>query len=570
MLAELRVQNFVLIDHLAMSLGPGLNVLSGETGAGKSIVLSALNLLMGSRASSDLVREGASEARVEGLFWVDDEPWVAEALERVGLEPTSELWIRRVIPRSGRGRAYLNGGPVPLTILRTLARALTDVSSQNEHQVLLDPSSHLDMLDGFAGHAALLEAMATAATALQQAFSALATLEARRNDRVNQEEFLRYQLAELERIAPVEGEDEALELERKRLTHAEKLHEHARAVEEALYAGRGAVVDVVSGAIGRLKEMARIDPELAGQVEVLEGVLYTVEDVARVAGAYAREVRFDPGRLEEVNHRLAELGRLKRKYRTDLAGLVARRTELRAELETLESFEDHLAAAEQEVQRRWKDAVQAAGVLSRSRHGAARRLEQAVENELQSLGMPRARFSVRVEEREPLGDAPTPAHPPGRSGNDRVVFYFSANVGEPPRPLSKVASGGELSRVSLALKRVLAGVGDVGTFLFDEVDAGVGGAVAEVIGRKLRDISTHRQLICITHLPQVAAFADRHFVVRKEVVEGRTRSTVTLLDADARVEEIARMLGGIELTERTLAHAREMVALCAAYGGARS
>ncbi len=567
MLAELRVQNFVLIEHLSLSLGPGLNVLSGETGAGKSIVLDALNLLMGSRGSTDLVRKGASEALVEGLFWVEEEPWVADVLTGLGLEPTPELWIRRMVPRAGRGRAYLNGGPIPLATLRTLARALADVSSQNEHQVLLNPDTHLDMLDGFAGHSSLLDAMRDAAGALAQAFEALARLEAQLKDRAEREEFLRFQLAELERVAPREGEDEALELERKRLVHAEKLHEHARAIEEGLYAGRGAVVDVVSDAVARLKEMARIDPEFEAQVAILEGVLYSVEDVARLAGAYARDIRFDSERLDEVTARIADLNRLKRKYRVGLEGLLRKREALRVELEAFEDVEAHRERALQQIQQRWKDAAHAAGVLSASRRDAARKLEKAVETELQSLGMPRARFGVRIEERADLGGGPTAESAPGRGGNDRVAFYFSANVGEAPRPLARVASGGELSRVSLALKRVLAGVGDVGTFLFDEVDAGIGGAVAEVVGRKLRDIARHRQLICITHLAQVAAFADRHFAVRKRVAGGRTSSVVVSLDTEERVEEIARMMGGIELTERTLAHARELMDRCAAYSG---
>ncbi len=565
MLAELRVKNFVLIDHLSMSLDPGLNVLSGETGSGKSIILGALNLLTGSRGSTELVRDGADQAVVEGLFWVDEEPWVAGTLEQLGLEPASELWIRRVIPRTGRSRAYLNGGPVPLATLKVLARALVDVSSQNEHRVLLNADAHLAILDGFADHTDLTSRMRLAADALQEAFQAHRKLLERQQSGVERAEFLRFQLAELDRVAPEPGEDEALERERRRLAHAEKLHSHARHIEEALYSSRGAVVEVVGDLLADLREMAGVDPELEPQVEILEGVLYTVEDIARVAGAYARDISFDPHRLEEVTSRLAELSRLKRKYRTDLEGLIHKRAAIREELETLEDFDAHLEEAQRRIQQRWKDAAAIADALTEARHRAARKLETAIESELQSLSMPRARFGVRVEVRHELGDEPNEKRAPGKTGNDRVAFYFSANAGEPLRPLASVASGGELSRVSLAMKRVLAGVGDVGTFLFDEVDAGIGGAVAEVVGRKLRDIARNRQLICITHLPQVAAFADRHFAVGKSVVDDRTISTVTQLDDAGRVEELARMMGGVELTERTLAHAREMVARSRGY-----
>jgi len=565
MLAELRIKNFVLIDHLALSFGPGLNVLSGETGAGKSIILDALNLVLGGKGSPELIRDGAEEASVEALFQVSDEPWVAPLVEALGLEPCDELWIRRTLSRSGRGRVYLNGGPIVLTGLRSLARGLIDFSSQNEHQVLLNPETHLDILDAYGVPSDLRARMRESASSLHQAIEERETLLKRQQTRAEREDFLRFQVTELERLAPQVGEDQALEEERRLLSHAEKLHANAQSIEQGLYSGNKAAVDILGDAVNKLQEVAQIDASVEPLSQSLQSALFIVEDVARTMGAYTRKIRFNPSRLEEIHGRLAELASLRRKYRMEIPAIVARLKEMKAELKTLEGAEERLEALDLLVSSRWKAAAVVASQLSQARHEAAKRLETATEAELRSLSMPRARFVIDVVPRATLTDRPDPAHAPGEQGNDRIEFRFSANAGESIRPLAKVASGGELSRVLLALKRSLAGAGEVGTFIFDEIDTGMGGAVAEVVGRKLREISMHRQLLCITHLAQIASYGDQHFIVRKQVVDERTVSQVMPLDEQGRVEEIARMLGGLEITERTREHARELIERCAAY-----
>ncbi|MFM7203467.1 MAG: DNA repair protein RecN [Myxococcota bacterium] len=565
MLAELRIKNFVLIDQLSLTFSAGLNMLSGETGAGKSIILDALNLLLGGKGSPELIRDGADEATVEALFVVADEPWVASLIESLGLEPCDELWIKRTLTRAGRGRVYLNGGPIVLSTLRALGRGLVDFSSQNEHQVLLNPDTHLDILDAYGVDPRLRQRMREAASALRAVLDEQRELLERQRSRTEREDFLRFQVTELERVAPSPGEDQALEEERKLLSHAEKLYANAQAIEQSLYSGRSAAVDALGDALKRLQEIAQIDPSMAGQVQSLEGALFVVEDVARSMSGYTRKIRFNPARLEEINSRLAELASLKRKFRLDLEGIAARLKEMKRELTTLEGAEERLEALTGEVSKRWRVAAKVAAEVSVARLSAARKLEQATEGELRSLSMPRARFVIDVQPRAELSDDVKPDEAPGDAGNDRVEFRFSANAGESIRPLAKVASGGELSRVLLALKRSLAGAGEVGTFIFDEVDTGIGGGVAEVVGRKLKEIAAQRQLLCITHLAQIAAYADTHFIVKKEVIGERTVSQVRPLDPTARVEEIARMLGGLEITERTREHAREMIERCAAY-----
>lgn len=568
MLAELRVRNFVLIDQLTLTFGPGLNVLSGETGAGKSIILDALGLLLGGKGSPDSIREGADEAVVEGLFVVGDEPWIAPILAELGLEDADELWIRRTLSRTGRGRVHINGGPIVLGALRTLGKGLIDFSSQNEHQVLLNPDTHLDILDAYGGLSSLRDRMKAVSRALDEALGEQRTLRDRQRSRSEREDFLRFQVTELERVAPEPGEDQALEEERKLLSHSEKLHAQATAVEAGLYSGRTAAVGALGDALKALREIEQIDKSVTPHVQALVGALFAVEDVARTLGTYGRKIRFNPQRLEEIHARLAELTSIKRKYRLELPALVLRLKEMKTELKSLEGAEERLEELAMAVRKRWKEALEVAQALSLARQDAARALEAATEAELKSLSMPRARFVIQVNPRPGLDEPTEGGGGIGGLGIDRVEFFLSANAGETPRPLAKVASGGELSRVLLALKRSLAGAGEVGTFVFDEVDAGIGGAVAEVVGRKLKEIAAHRQLLCITHLAQIASYAAVHFTVRKEILEGRTVSRVVPLDPDGRVEEIARMLGGLEITARTREHATELIERCAAYTAA--
>lgn len=537
MLAVLRVRQLAIIDELEVEFGSGLNVVTGETGAGKSILVSALQLVLGARGRPELVRAGAARAEVEALFELDDRD--RARLARLGMEAGDELVIRRVVEAEGRTRAWIDGSLATAQQLARLAAGLVDISSQHEHHSLVDASTHLGYLDAYAGLGAEAEALGQAWTAWKRVAEDLARLQAAVRD--GRGDLVRYQLAELERgDAGPDAEAEAA-----RLRHAAQLAEWTGRAEEAVYSGDEAASAVLGRALAWVAQAEAVDPALARVREQLAGALAEVEDIGRQLGRYARGVRGDPERLAELEGRLAEARRLKRKYGEDLD---AARARLQAEHAELERAADRLAElADQEANAR-RALEGAAGALSARRRAEAARLGSAITAELASLGMGEARVQVGVD------DAGISA-----TGIDAVEFLIATNRGEPPRPLRRVASGGELSRALLAIKRVLAQVGPVGLYVFDEVDTGVGGAVAEAIGQKLGEVARHHQVLCITHLPQIAAQGTVHFHVKKEVVGERTKSSITRLGTEERVEEVARMLGGARVTEAQRAAAREMV-----------
>ncbi|MCK6526238.1 DNA repair protein RecN [Myxococcota bacterium] len=553
MLIELTIRNLAIVAEVSVRFAEGLNVLSGETGAGKSIILHGLGLLLGARASAELVRTGEEEAEVEGLF--DPEPDLVERL--VSLEIPAEagdaVSIRRVVSSAGRSRAYVAGRAVPASVLRDLAPYLVDYAGQHEHHVLLDEARHLDLLDRYGGLAADRAAVASAVAALRAAEGALAEQLRREGERAQREDFLRFQWKELKDAAPRREERTELDAERLRLANAERLARDARAAEEALYSGGGSVVERLGEAVARVSSLRSIDPDLAALHDDLASALLAAEEGARALRDYARRVQHDPERLDRIQERLAELSGLARKHRVEVDGLADRLAELDAELTALDYAEERRASLEGEAKRLTGVAMGLAAALSARRGDAARRLTAAVEAELRDLAMPRARLAVVLERRGEGREALDP------TGIDRASFHLSANPGEEPRPLARVASGGELSRVLLAVKRALAGASRVQTFVFDEIDAGIGGATAEVVGAKIRDISREDQVLCITHLPQIAACADAHYFVVKEEVGGRTRTRVERLQGEDRVLELARMVGGATVTGTSRELARELI-----------
>lgn len=540
MLTHLRVQSLAIIDELEVAFGPGLNVVTGETGAGKSILVAALQLVLGARGRPELVRTGAERAEVEALFDVRADPGAQARAAALGFEADGELLIRRVVEAEGRSRAYVNGRLATNAQLVGLAAGLVDISSQHEHHSLVDPASHVGYLDAYAGIGADVERLAAAWRAWKEVADQLEALLARvREDRGD---LVRFQLSELER-AVVTAEDEA---EATRLRHAGALGEHCARAEARLYTGDGAVTAALARVEAELEAALRLDPGLGPLVEQIRGAATELEDAARTLGRYTRSVRVDPARLAELDERLHEQKRLRRKFGDDLE---LARTRLRAELAELDGAQDRVGELEAVRQARWSEVERGARHLSERRRAEARRLGDAITAELSSLGMGEARVDVAV------ADAGL-----GATGVDRVEFLIATNRGEDPRPLRKVASGGELSRALLAVKRVLASLGPVGVYVFDEVDTGVGGAVADVIGAKLAEVARHHQVLCVTHLPQIASQGDRHFHVAKEVAGDRTRSRIRRLEAAERVEEIARMLGGARVTEATRQAARELLA----------
>jgi DNA repair protein RecN (Recombination protein N) len=541
-------------------LGPGLNVVTGETGAGKSILVDALELLLGGRGKPELVRTGAAQAEVEALFEVGEDQALREKLNELELPIDDELVIRRVLLATGRTRAFVNGRMASAQQLSEIVRGLADISSQHEHHMLSNPQHHLLYLDAFAELSQEKERMAALYRALRQAHEALEAFDAQLRDRSQREDLLRFQIREIDEVAPRAGEEPELGEQRDRLKHADTLMRVAGAAADALYERDESISEVLSQVAQRLSEAVALDASLAEVAAQLEAARVQLDDAARELSRYTRALESDPERLQELEERLHALAKLRRKYGGSLEQVIAHADQARAELSALDDCEGtraRLAATEAET---LKQAAGSARKLSQARKKAAEKLAQAIGRELASLGMGGARIQVDVSSPEGKGnELSIDGARLSSAGIDRVEFLIAPNRGEIARPLTKIASGGELSRAMLAIKRVLAGIGPAGMYVFDEVDTGVGGAIAEVIGRKIHDVSLHRQVLCITHLPQIAVFADSHFKVEKALVDERTVSLIHKLGKRQQEAEIARMLGGLKITDKTRAVAVEML-----------
>lgn len=566
MLKVLRVTQFVLIDALELELGAGLNVVTGETGAGKSILVNALQLVLGERARSDLVRGGAEECVVEALFDILDDPAASERLAELGIEAEEEVVLRRKVHENGRSYAAINGKLATAAQLRHLATGLVDISSQHEHHSLVDPSTHLAWLDAFGRLGPSAIAMGELQSELLAVDRELSTHEGRLRARTEREDLLRYQGSEIEALAPRPGEDREIEEQAERLRNAWRLRQATGGAEDLLVGRDEALCAQLYRVAGPLRELGRIDPGLEGLAGRIESAAIELEDVARELALATRDLQDDPGRLDEIEERLHALRRLARKYGGSLENAILHRENIKKELSELESGEERLETLRRSRDEALSRAAAHARALSAQRREQASRLGAAISAELSSLGMGGARVHVEVAPLEGRGaELQVEGARLSPTGIDRAEFLIAPNRGEDPRPLRRVASGGELSRSLLALKRVLSGLGPVGLYVFDEVDSGVGGAIAEVIGRKLAEVARHHQVLCITHLPQIAAFADHHYQVRKVLVGDRTQSEIRRLGPEERTEEIARMLGGSTITAATMTAAAEMIALGAGF-----
>ncbi len=552
MLRHLRITNFAILSDVAIDFAPGFNVLTGETGAGKSLVVDAVALLRGGRARSDIPRAGADEAVVEAVFEPPDDlaAETAARLEAAGLPVADEVVVRRVISREGRSRVHVNGGLTTAAALASLGEVLVDLAGQHEHQGLVDVARHRGILDAFGVDPALSGRVDALYAKIRRLAHALAEGAEAARTRAEREDFLRFQIEEIDAAKLRAGEEAELAAERERLKFAGRLGAAARRGEEALYSGEGAVVDVLGATLRELEAAAAIDDRLAGEVQKIGEARVLCEDAAVALRRYAEGVADDPERLAEVDERVHLLGRLARKHGPTAADILQRGEALRAELEALAQAEVRSAEIEKELAAARAEGGKAAAELSDARRKAGRRLEKAAGEALAELGLAGAKVEVAVE--------PSPDRL-GPDGWDRVELMLRANKGEPPRPLARVASGGELSRIMLALKLSLRRADPVATYVFDEVDAGVGGGAAEVVGRQIRRVAESRQVLCVTHLPHIAALADTQFRVEKYEKGGRVETKVTRLSAGERREEIARMLGGVSITSKTRAHAEEML-----------
>ncbi|VVS92586.1 DNA repair protein RecN [Desulfoluna spongiiphila] len=565
MLTDLSIRHFAIIDDLSISFGEGLTVLSGETGAGKSIIINALNLLLGGRASASLVRTGEAAAEVEGLFAVPEGSDTAEKLSAMGHDPAEGLLVRRVISATDRHRVYINGRLATMQLLAELTENLASISGQHAHQALLKEELHLLFLDRFAGLMPMRDKVARAFHALAPLLETLRKKEALKQRQKEQEELLRFQKEELDAAALEPGEDAFLESERVRLRNAESLLRTAGDGVATLYTAEGAVYERVTQLKKELEKGAGADGGMSPLLAEAEELCYRVEDLSRNLQQYRDGITVDERALDAAEERLDFINKLKRKYvgaSADLSELLDRQQAIDAELASLENLEVEMEGLEAAIAEA-REALHALCLtLSEKRQKAAAKLSTLVEKELKNLEMPRARFHVAVA---PLGaESGGTAEGPagirmGETGMDRAVFMIAPNVGEAEKPLAKIASGGELSRVVLAVKTILAEGDAVGTVVFDEVDSGIGGGVAEVVGMKIKEIAGHHQVLCITHLPQIAKFGHHHYRIEKQVVDGRTCTSITPLSEEGRVDEMARMLGGVEVTRATLDHAREML-----------
>ena len=548
MLRELQITNLAIIEKLHVEFHGGLNILTGETGAGKSIIIDAVNLILGGRASTDLIRSGADEASVEALFDLSDRPSLLANLSRIGVECDGELLVRRVVSRGGKNRVFISGGLATTTMLSEISRTLINIYGQHESQTLLKIENHLRLLDAFSGTLAAREAFGARFEEYQKAKAELEALEQGEREAARRLDLLSFQSEEIAQARLYPGEEEELAEERLRLVHGEKLLGSTRQAFDSLYEGDAALLGALRRVISAIADAGAIDHTLAPVAETLEAAYAQLEDASLTLRDYAEGVEADPGRLEQLEDRLHAINALKRKYGTDIAEILAYQQGVDAELAALSGREQardeltgRLTALKQEL-------ATLGAELSEARRKGAGALKVGMERELAELAMTHAVFETSFE-----------SHAEPRShGFERAEFLFSPNPGEPPKPLGKVASGGELSRLVLALKQ-LHPESEVPTLIFDEVDSGIGGATSALVGVKLKRVAASQQVLAITHLPQVAAFADLHLRVEKSVREGRTATCVERLEGETRVAEVARMLGGARVTEKTLEHAREMI-----------
>ncbi|MEW6443588.1 MAG: DNA repair protein RecN [bacterium] len=565
MLRELFIRNLAIIEQARIELGPGFSVLTGETGAGKSLLVGALELALGERARAEWICAGAEEAQVEAAFETDQIPGVRGLLQEAGYPLEDLLVIRRSITRAGKSRIHVNDRPSTVTFLESLGQRLVDIHGQHEHQSLLRIQRHRELVDQFGGLLALQQQVAELVRRLCAARKALAEREEENRRSLAERDLAELQLREIARAQLRPGEEEELEQERRKLVHAGRLQEACVESEAALYSGADSVADRLGRVRKRMQEAVQVDPQLSSVADLLDTAIPCLEEASQNLRQYLSSLDGDPLRLDQIEERLSLLYQLKRKYRASIDEMLALAEDLRARVQRLEEFEGERKALAEGIRSLEGALLKAAGNLSAERKKTARAMEAEVKRELRAIGMKEVDF--HVDFRPLSAEATTGGEEQLRlqgerlspHGLDQIEFVIRTNPGQPFKPLQRIASGGELSRLMLALRNALHRFDPLPTLVFDEVDAGIGGAEAEAVGSRLKALSRHFQILCITHLPQIAVFADRHFKVSKQTARDRTSFHIQPLDQKEREEEIARMLGGIQMTRKTYAHAREML-----------
>jgi len=561
MLVQLTISNFAIINQLETHFKTGLNILSGETGAGKSIIINAVNLILGGRASADLIRSGSDEARVEALFNIPENHAVNGLLSDLGFPVDRDLLIKRTISREGRNRIMVNGSMATLQMLSKIGLMLISISGQHEHQLLLRPENHLYLLDDFGGLTDEREDLEASFGTYQSLKEGFNELERKIKESEEKQALRRFQMEEIEKADLKPGEEGLLEEEKNRLRHAQELMHIVSDSYQTLYEKEDAVLSNIALCIKRIEKGIEMDSRLGAIRDAIASVHVELEDAALDLRNLQKSIVIDPRRLEDVDERLQFINRLKRKYGESVEEILVFRDNISKMVENLDQMRHNLEKIDHETGEMEKEVVSKATLLSVKRRDTAKDLENAMKQELQMLEMGGTQFEVKFHSMD-AGRGNDARHIMDEikpDGFDRVEFMISPNVGEDLRPLSRIASGGELSRIMLAMKTILARTASVETIIFDEVDAGISGATAEVVGEKLQSLAGYHQTLCITHLPQIASKGNTHFLVKKEVIAGRTQTVISKMDSEERVKEIARLLGGRIISQKAVAHAREML-----------
>jgi DNA repair protein RecN (Recombination protein N) len=553
MLQTIKIKNFALIENAEIPFGSGLNILSGETGAGKSIILSAISLLLGGRATADVIRNGSEEAVVEGFFDVTDLPWIKVRLKEVGIDSDdSELLIKRTVNRNGKNRVFINGELATLNMLQAICEDLVDLCGQNEHQSLFKSGVQLDLVDRYSElqkEAAVVQTQFSKTILLREEWE---NLKKKEDERVQKLEFIRFQIHELNEAALSAGEDESLHQEKKLLqTHEQRLSLAAQ-IESALDGEEGALQSIKL-AVAKAKNLIQVDHGIQELFDSLTRSVAEVEEASRLTRIYLGSADQNPNRLEEVQERLSLITNLKRKYGQTIEEIISHHAKLKSEIDLLENLSTRLESLENEFVQEKDTLKKLAKNLFLKRKKSSEQFSKAIIKELKELRMADASVSVNLEFQEDL------QFWGAESLGSEIAFEVQTNLGEDRKQIQKIVSGGELSRLMLAIRRVIADKGGIGVYLFDEIDAGLGGQTAFTVGKKLKSVAAYNQVICITHVPQVACFADHHLSISKHSVKGRTLTEVKVLSEEGRREEIARMLGSEKLTSAAMKNAKDLI-----------
>ncbi len=549
MLLGLTLKNFTIIEDLSVGLSSGLNIITGETGAGKSIIVDAINIILGDKAPAENIKTGKEEAHIEALFDISKDETIKERLATSGFDIKSgELLIKRIIYRNSRSRVFINGSLSTLTLLSTITQGLVDIFSQHEHQSLLREDNHLKIVDDFGKTGDEASHLRDIYQYYSSIKKELDDLEQSKKDKVEKEDYLKFQLNEIVNAALTIGEDERLGEEKLKLVNAERLEASASSAYEELYEKENSVLGTLQKLSNDFKEIAKIDPKLNEVAESIEKGMLQLEEAAFSIRDYTTELSSDSQTLEVIEDRIHLINSLKRKHGDTIEQIIQKRDEIEQEVSNIENFDERVRLLSEESEKLIDELLQLARTLSKKRKQSSKKLCEMLEAELKEVGIKGGKFHIQFNDKVISS-----------SGIDAVSFLFSANPGEDPKPLNKVASGGELSRIMLVLKEVIARVEGGSVIIFDEADSGVGGAIAEAVGQKIRNLSRSYQVICITHLPQVAKFADSHLSVSKTHNDNKTQVTIKNLDGKERVVELARMIGGFNITQKTLDTAQEML-----------